>query len=89
MAHAPSTLFKMVDRGFIREGFKADLVVVAKRDQLVERSGLLYKCGWSPFEGQVFSYTVDKTFVNGNLVWDDGKIIEAGFGERLAFKGME
>ncbi len=89
MAHAPSTLFKMVDRGFIREGFKADLVVVAKRDQLVERSGLLYKCGWSPFEGQVFSYVVDKTFVNGNLVWDNGKIIEAGFGERLAFKGME
>jgi dihydroorotase len=89
MAHAPATLFRMTDRGFIREGYKADLVVVAKRDQLVERSGLLYKCGWSPFEGQVFSYSIDKTFVNGQLVWNDGQIIESGLGERLSFKGME
>jgi dihydroorotase len=89
MAHAPATLFRMVDRGFIREGYKADLVVVAKKNQLVERSGLLYKCGWSPFEGQVFAYSIDKTFVNGQLVWNDGQIIESGLGERLSFKGME
>jgi len=89
MAHAPATLFRMVDRGFIREGFKADLVVVSKKEHLVERSGLLYKCGWSPFEGQSFTYSIEKTFVNGNLVWDNGKIVEAGFGERLSFRGME
>jgi dihydroorotase len=89
MAHAPATLFRMVDRGFIREGYKADLVVVDKRKNKVERSGLLYKCGWSPFEGQVFSYSINKTFVNGKLVWSDGQILESGFGERLSFKGME
>lgn len=89
MAHAPAILFRMEDRGFVREGYKADLVVVSKKEQVVERSSLLYKCGWSPFEGQVFSYSIDKTFVNGNLVWDNGEIIESGLGERLAFKGME
>ena len=89
MAHAPAILFKMLDRGFIREGYKADLVVVENKKNTVERSGLLYKCGWSPFEGQVFSYAIDKTFVNGRLAWSDGQIIESGLGERLAFKGMD
>jgi dihydroorotase len=88
MAHAPSVLFRIEDRGFIREGYKADLVVVSKKDHLVDKSNLLYKCGWSPFEGQRFTYSIDKTFVNGKLVWDGSKIIEAGFGERMSFREL-
>ncbi len=89
MAHAPARLFRIEGRGFIREGYKADLVIVKKLDSKVQRANLLYKCGWSPFENQVFSYTIDKTFVNGKLVWSDGKIVELGMGERLSFTGME
>jgi len=88
MAHAPAVLFRILDRGFIREGYKADLVVVSKKNHLVDKSNLLYKCGWSPFEGQHFSYSIDKTFVNGRLVWDGEKIVEAGFGERMSFREL-
>lgn len=84
MAHAPAVLFQLDKRGFIREGYHADLVVVEKRKNTVDKSNILYQCGWSPFEGVEFSYAVAKTFVNGNLVWDN-KIIEGTTGERLAF----
>ena len=87
MAHAPATLFRIENRGFIREGYAADLVVVEERKQSIERGNLLYKCGWSPFEGETFSHTIDKTFINGNLVFSEGKIREGSIGERLSFKG--
>jgi dihydroorotase len=87
MAHAPAILFHIEKRGFIREGYYADLVVVGKKQTTVTRDALLYKCGWSPFEGTTFSYTIDKTFVNGNLVYSDGKISSSVFGQRMLFKG--
>lgn len=85
--HNPAILFRVENRGFIREGYYADLVLVdPAREQKVDKSNLLYHCGWSPFEGHTFSSSILKTWVNGNLVWDEGKIIEGSHGERLKFK---
>jgi len=84
--HNPAILFQVRDRGYIREGYKADLVLVDPDNPwTVERSNILAKCGWSPFEGQEFSSRVEKTWVNGNLVYDNGQIIEGTTGERLLF----
>jgi dihydroorotase len=85
MAHAPAVLFQIEKRGFIKEGYHADLVVVKKQQTKVEKSTILYQCGWSPFEGVNFSHSISKTFVNGNLVWSDGKILEGTNGKRLNF----
>lgn len=85
MAHAPAILFKIENRGFIREGYFADLVVVDAIPQTVTKENILYKCGWSPFEGTTFSHSIVKTFVNGNLVFDNGKIIEGTNGSRMTF----
>jgi dihydroorotase len=85
MAHHPAILFKIKDRGFIREGYFADLVVVDKKQHTVQKESLFYKCGWSPFEGVTFNYSVEKTFVSGNLVFDNGQIIEGTCGQRLNF----
>lgn len=85
MSHNPALLFRIKDRGFIREGYFADLVLMKKQEHKVLKSNLLYKCGWSPFEGETFSYTVDKTFINGNLAWDNGRILEFGTGMRAEF----
>jgi dihydroorotase len=85
MAHDPAVLFQIEKRGFIREGYYADLVVVEKNPTTVEQSNILYQCGWSPFEGVTFAHTISKTFVNGNLVWDNQSIIEGTNGMRLEF----
>lgn len=89
MAHAPAQLFRVENRGFIREGYFADLVVVEKKSALVTRDSLLYKCGWSPFEGTTFSYSISKTFVNGTLVFSDGKIASDQKGMRLLFRNEQ
>lgn len=84
MAHAPAELFGIKDRGFIREGYYADLVLVnPQHSWTVSKENLLYKCGWSPMEGSTFSHKVEKTFVNGRLVYDDGKFDENFRGKEL------
>ncbi len=85
MAHNPAILFRIEDRGYIREGYHADLVLVKKQDYKVTKDNILYKCGWSPFEGDTFTYSIDKTFVGGNLVYNDGEVIDGTIGDRLLF----
>jgi dihydroorotase len=86
MAHAPATLFRIKERGYIREGYAADLVLVAPTpNKPVSKADLLYKCGWSPFEGHQFANHIHSTYVNGNCVYKDAKIIEQGPGQRLLF----
>ena len=90
MCHNPAILFRIEKRGFIREGYKADLVLVDfKEKQTVSKENILYKCGWSPLEGSEFHSKVTHTFVNGNLVYENGKINEEKFGERLLFEVEE
>jgi dihydroorotase len=85
-SHHVATLFEIDRRGFIREGYYADLVLVdLNQSYQVSKGNLLYKCKWSPFEGQVFHSVVTHTLVNGNVVYEGGKVIEAGLGMRLAF----
>ena len=87
MAHNPAILFRIEKRGFIREGYKADLVLVdLNQNWTVKKENILYKCGWSPLEGTEFHSKVTHTFVNGNLVYENGKISEEKFGERLLFE---
>jgi dihydroorotase len=84
MAHAPARLFKIKDRGFIREGYYADLVLVNPyQTWTVLKNNLLYKCGWSPLEGTTFSHKVEKTFVNGTLVYNNGWFNKAYRGKEL------
>jgi dihydroorotase len=86
MAHAVATCFRIRDRGFVREGYHADLVLVnLNQPQTVSQGNLLYKCGWSPFEGVTFGASVTHTFVNGRLVYENGIIRESGTGERMKF----
>jgi dihydroorotase len=88
MAHAPADLFEINDRGFIREGYYADLVLVnPNANWTVSKDNLLYKCGWSPLEGARFSHKVEKTFVNGRLVYDNGIVDEDFRGMELKFTG--
>lgn len=86
MCHNVADLFKIKNRGYIREGYFADLALVnLNKSQTVDKSNILYKCGWSPLEGYTFNSVVEKTFVNGNLVYDLGKFNESAKGERLLF----
>ena len=86
MCHAPATCFQLKERGFIRPGYFADLVVVdLEKSWRVEKDNILYDCGWSPFEGETFKSSVEKTFVNGNLVYDNGTFDEQTRGMRLEF----
>jgi len=86
MSHNPAKIFKIEKRGFIKEGFYADLVLVNPAlSNTVSKETLLYKCGWSPFEGTTFSSTITHTFVNGNLMYENGNFNEEIKGERLIF----
>ena len=85
-SHSLAKCFQIENRGYIREGYYADLVLVnLNQNQIVRREDVLYKCGWSPFEGTHFSSTINKTFVNGNLVYDNGEFNESVKGDRLTF----
>ncbi|MDP2452699.1 MULTISPECIES: dihydroorotase [unclassified Kaistella] len=86
MCHNPAILFEIEKRGFIKEGYKADLVLVDLNDgYTVSKENILYKCGWSPLEGTEFHSKITHTFVNGFLVFENGKISEEKHGERLLF----
>ncbi len=86
MCHAPAKLFRIPERGYIREGYYADLVLVQKKDLLVQAENIFYKCGWSPFEGHTFKYSVSHTFVNGHCVYNNGLFNEEKKGMRLRFQ---
>ncbi len=86
MCNNPATLFQIEKRGFIREGYYADLVLVdMNTEYTVSKENIFYKCGWSPFEGKTFHSVITHTFVNGNLVYHDGKFNPHIMGKRLTF----
>src|SRR5690554_4704736 len=87
MCHAPAKLFGVKDRGFIREGYFADLVLINPAESYkVSTENILYKCGWSPFEGETFHNTISKTFVNGEIAFEDGIVSEKLSGKALEFE---
>ena len=86
MAHNPAKLFQVSKRGFIKEGYYADVVIVdSESNWEVSKDNILYKCGWSPFEGETFSSKITHTFVNGVLMYDNGTFNEEVKGKRLLF----
>ncbi len=91
MCHTPADLFRIEKRGYIRKGYKADLVLIDTGRWTVSKDNILSKCAWSPFEGETFYYFVNKTFVNGILVYENDDPNRAGQfhddvkGERLVF----
>ena len=88
VAHNPALRFGVEERGFLREGAWADLALVDPAGGTeVTRDALLYRCGWSPFEGRRFQARVDATWVNGQLAWDGREVIEHGAARRLSFAG--
>jgi dihydroorotase len=84
-AHAPAQLFDVKERGFLREGYFADLVLIDDTPFTVERAQVLSKCGWSPFEGRTFRSRIASTWVNGHLAWDGTQLVGEPRGMRLAF----
>lgn len=86
MCHNPAICFQIEDRGFVKEGYFADLVLVdLEKSREVTKENILYKCGWSPFEGQTFHSTITHTFVNGHIAYEHGSFDESKKGERLKF----
>jgi dihydroorotase len=86
MCHNPAALFRIIDRGFIREGYFADLVLVnPNRTHKVEASNIIAKCGWSPFENTTFSHSISGTWVNGHMAYWQGKF-KPNSGKRLEFR---
>jgi dihydroorotase len=84
--HNPAKIFKIEKRGYIKPGFYADLVLIKKSNSWeVTKENVLYKCGWSPFEGTTFNTKISHTFINGELVFENGKITEIKAGKRLLF----
>jgi len=86
MSHAVADCFQIQDRGYIREGYMADLVMVnLNKPYTVNKQNILYKCGWSPMEGMTFPATIENTFVNGHMVYGNGVFDESQWGARLKF----
>jgi len=86
MCHNPAILYKITNRGFVREGYCADLILIdLNSPNTVSKENILYKCGWSPFEGQTFQSKITHTFVNGNLIYENGNFQQFIPGQRLTF----
>jgi len=86
MSHAVADCFQIHERGYIREGYFADLVLVDMKEKTkVTKENILYKCGWSPLEGFEFPAAITHTFVNGHLVYGNDKFDESQMGQRLKF----
>ena len=86
MCHNPAICFQIEKRGFVKEGYFADLVLVDLDNPWeVTKENILYKCGWSPFEGQIFNSTITHTFVNGHIAFEHGSFDESKKGHRLKF----
>ena len=86
IAHNPAIIFKVNKRGFLREGYYADIVLIdTNTPTLVTKETLLYKCGWSPFEGQKFDNSIHKTILNGNVVYEDGRVNSIPRGKKIIF----
>ena len=86
LSHKVADRFRIIDRGYIREGYWADLVLVdLDSPQSASRENVSYFCGWSPFEGDTFNSKVVSTFVNGNLAYSEGKVLESNLGVQLEF----
>ncbi|MGV3588342.1 MAG: dihydroorotase [Adhaeribacter sp.] len=86
MCHAPAMCFDVAERGYIREGYWADLVLVdLNQEQTIAKENILYKCGWSPLEGKTFKGVITHTFVSGHLAFAEGRFDEGKMGERLLF----
>ena len=86
MCHQPAMLFGIQERGFIRKGYKADLVLVQPKNWTLGIEDILSKCGWSPLEGNNFHWQVKQTYVNGKLAFDNGEIYDTVRGEALIMK---
>ncbi len=87
MCHAPAECFNIEERGYLREGYWADLVLVDPNENYtVDKNNILYHCGWSPLEGVTFPVSINRTIVNGNVVFENGKVNDAVMGMRLRFK---
>ena len=86
IAHNPSKVFNINRRGFIKQGYFADIVLIDPNSPtIVTKKSLLYKCGWSPFEGITFSSSIHTTILNGKVVYSDGKVNETPHGKKLVF----
>ena len=85
LAHAPAMLFDVKERGFLREGYWADLALIDDVPMTVQREDVLSKCGWSPFEGTTFHSRIASTWVNGQLAWDGQMLVGSPNGKRLEF----
>jgi dihydroorotase len=86
MCHAPAQCFQIANRGYIREGYAADLVLVdMNTTTTVTKENIIYKCGWSPLEGHEFPAAVRYTFVNGSVAYENGKVNDDVRGQRLKF----
>ena len=86
MCHAPADLFGVQKRGYLREGYHADIVILNPETQVeVSKSNILYKCGWSPLEGEIFTTAIEQTIVSGHIAYAFGKFDESKKGEKLSF----
>jgi dihydroorotase len=86
ISHNPATIFEVNKRGFLREGYYADVVLIdPNSSSTVTKDSLLYKCGWSPFEGVKFDNSINTTIVNGIVAYTEGKINSTPQGKKLTF----